>query len=88
MCLRRGQPARSAGCGRTVTRCGGPSTGWKLPSERAWPLPMLVSLLAFIIVGVIVLCVGKVAYRALDRRRLADWEADWQAIEPQWSGRR
>jgi hypothetical protein len=56
--------------------------------EQAGPLPMLVSLLAFIIVGVIVLCVGKVAYRALDRRRLADWEADWQAIEPQWSGRR
>jgi len=24
---------------------------------------------------------------ALDRRRLAGWEAEWSAVEPQWTGR-
>jgi len=32
--------------------------------------------------------VGWVTSRVLDRRRLADWEADWSVVEPQWTGRR
>jgi hypothetical protein len=32
--------------------------------------------------------VGWLAHRALDRRRLAGWDADWLATEPRWSPRR
>jgi len=32
--------------------------------------------------------VGWVTSRVLDRRRLADWEADWSVVEPKWTGRR
>lgn len=30
---------------------------------------------------------GAFARRALDRRRLNDWEAEWRADGPLWSGR-
>ena len=30
---------------------------------------------------------GSVTSLVLDRRRLADWETDWLAVEPQWTGR-
>jgi hypothetical protein len=48
----------------------------------------LARVLAFLTVCVIVLCAGQLAYGALDRRRMAAWEADWRATEPQWTGRR
>lgn len=32
--------------------------------------------------------VERVTSRMLDRRRLAGWEADWSAVEPQWTRRR
>jgi hypothetical protein len=32
--------------------------------------------------------VGGAASLALDRRRLARWEADWRVVEPQWTRRR
>jgi hypothetical protein len=31
---------------------------------------------------------GMLARRALDRRRLRAWEAEWRASGPQWSGHR
>jgi hypothetical protein len=31
--------------------------------------------------------VGSVTSLVLDKRRLARWEADWSAVEPQWTGR-
>jgi hypothetical protein len=31
---------------------------------------------------------GGVVSLVLDKRRLACWEADWSAVEPQWTGRR
>lgn len=48
----------------------------------------LAPIIAFVTVCIIVLCVGQLTFGALDRRRLAAWETDWQAIEPQWTGRR
>jgi DNA mismatch repair protein MutH len=32
--------------------------------------------------------IGWLAHRALNRRRLAAWEADWQATGPRWTPRR
>jgi nucleoside recognition membrane protein YjiH len=34
------------------------------------------------------LCVGVLARRALFRRRLAAWEAEWQAVGPRWTSLR
>jgi hypothetical protein len=44
--------------------------------------------MALAILAIAVLVIHQIARRILDRRRMADWEADWSAIEPQWTGRR
>jgi hypothetical protein len=36
----------------------------------------------------VLLAAGKLARRALDRRRLSAWDAEWRAIGPLWSGHR
>jgi hypothetical protein len=36
----------------------------------------------------IVLCAGQLARVALDRRRLAAWDAQWRATGPQWTRQR
>ena len=45
----------------------------------------LATLLTPLAVGFIVLCAGLLAHAVLGRRRLAAWDADWQATEPQWT---
>ena len=42
-------------------------------------------MLAPLAVGFIVLCTGLLAHAVLGRRRLAAWDTDWQATEPQWT---
>jgi hypothetical protein len=42
--------------------------------------------LAVLALGVVV--IHQVVRHILDRRRMARWEADWSAVEPQWTGRR
>lgn len=48
----------------------------------------LAAVLACIAVGFLVACVGLLTRSMLGQRRLAAWDADWQATEPQWTGRR
>ena len=36
--------------------------------------------------GLVLLALGTLARRALDRRRLSAWEAEWRASGPLWSG--
>lgn len=48
----------------------------------------LVASLATLIVAVTVAMLGLLAHWALDRRRLAAWDAHWSVTEPQWTGRR
>lgn len=79
-----------ARAGATVTvwvDVSGQVTGPPLELRRGRDQAALAPMLAFIAVGVIVLCTGRLAFGALDRRRLAVWEADWRATEPQWTGR-
>ena len=38
--------------------------------------------------GLVALLVGVAVHRALDRRRLAAWDADWLATGPRWTTRR
>ena len=48
-----------------------------------------VAVMATCLVSVLALfTVAALARRALDRRRLSAWEAEWRAGEPLWSGRR
>jgi hypothetical protein len=42
--------------------------------------------LASIAAGLVLVCAGQLARSMLGRRRLAAWDADWQATEPQWTG--
>jgi hypothetical protein len=39
-------------------------------------------------VGIVLLFALWLARSVLDRRRLADWAAEWSAVEPQWTKRR
>lgn len=45
----------------------------------------LATMLTPLVVGFILLCTGALAHSVLGRRRLAAWDADWQATEPQWT---
>jgi hypothetical protein len=79
-----------ARAGRTVMvwmAADGRLTGTPLQSSQVWGLVVLASGLAPFAVGIIVLCAGQLARHALDRRRLAAWDADWRATEPLWTGR-
>jgi hypothetical protein len=46
-----------------------------------------VTALAPLGVALVLLTMAGVTHRVLDRRRMAAWEADWNAVEPQWSRR-
>lgn len=46
-----------------------------------------VGLLAPLMLGLLLLALAGVVHRALDRRRMAAWEADWSLVEPQWTRR-
>ncbi len=51
---------------------------------------VMAGLLAMFLVGVPLAAVataGLLARRALDRRRLAAWEAEWSRTGAQWTGR-
>jgi len=48
----------------------------------------LAVMMTCLVTWVLLLAAGMLARRALDRRRLRAWEAEWRASGPQWSGRR
>lgn len=47
----------------------------------------LAAVLASLVLGLLLLSGAVLAHRALNRRRLAAWEADWSATEPRWRRR-
>jgi hypothetical protein len=40
------------------------------------------------VLGTVLICATSLALQLLDRRRLADWDADWQTTEPRWNTHR
>ncbi len=87
-----GQVPAPAGAraGRTVTvwvDAAGRLTGMPLQLSQVWDLVVLVTGLAALVTGLALLGIGQLAYAALGRRRLAAWDADWLATEPQWTRR-
>jgi uncharacterized membrane protein YhaH (DUF805 family) len=61
-----------------------PPLGHRVVVGNVWLAVMMTCLVSW----VLLLAAGMLARRALDRRRLRAWEAEWRASGPQWSGRR
>jgi hypothetical protein len=58
-----------------------PSHGATLAHEAT------AGVVATVALGIMLLCLASVGRWVLDRRRLADWEAAWAAVGPQWTRR-
>lgn len=64
-----------------------------LQPSQARGQAVAAAILAPLVLGMIVLCAGQLAHAALDRRRLATWDAQWRATGPggpgsQWTRQR
>jgi uncharacterized membrane protein YhaH (DUF805 family) len=94
-----GQPPRTGEVLAVVgARKGSTVRTWIDPSGAVTDPPMehrvvvgnvwLAVMMTCLVSWVLLLAAGMLARRALDRRRLRAWEAEWRASGPQWSGRR
>jgi hypothetical protein len=66
----------------------GQLTGSPLQHSQVTGRAVIAQVLAVTALAVVLIIVGWAARWALDRRRLASWEAEWLASEPRWSPRR
>ncbi len=81
----------AAKAGRTVRvwiDAAGRQVSPPLQPAQASAQAVLAAVAAPIVLGFLLLGAGLLAHAALGRRRLAAWDADWQATEPQWTRRR
>jgi hypothetical protein len=94
-----GQPPRSGEVQATVgARAGSTVTVWiNASGALTGPPPdhreiagdvCVAAITTFVVTSLLVLGCNTLARRALDRRRLRAWEADWRATGPLWSGHR
>jgi hypothetical protein len=63
-------------------------TGQPLQPSQIRNQMMLAAIFAPIVLGLVLLCAGQFAHYLFQRQRLATWDGEWQAVEPQWSRRR
>ena len=80
--------ARAGSTVKVWVDAAGRLTGPPLQLSQARGQAVLAALLAPIVAGLLILCAGQLAHALLGRRRLAAWDADWQATESQWTRRR
>lgn len=66
----------------------GQLTGSPLQHSQVTGRAVIAQVLAVTALAVVLIIVGWAARWALDRRRLAAWEAEWLASGPRWSPRR
>lgn len=69
-----------------ITSDGRPSEAPLLDSQVAGQV-MFAEVSSVIVVALAVTATGLVARRALDKRRLAAWDAEWRTIGPRWTTR-
>ena len=96
-------PRRTGPCTRVMSRpppepgrAGPCRSGWtgrrpdRAPacSEQVTGQEGLAMVIAPFALGGILLCVSALALQAVDRRRLAAWDAEWRAFGPRWSSLR
>jgi hypothetical protein len=80
-----------AAVGSTVmvwTNRAGQLTDSPLMHTQVVDRAVMSRVLAVAALGVLLIAVGMLARRALDKRRLAAWDAEWLATGPRWSHRR
>jgi hypothetical protein len=76
--------------GHTVlvwTGTAGQLTGPPLRHQPAASQAALGAVLTVAGLGLVLGCGGVLSHRALDKRRLAAWDAGWQTTGPQWTSR-
>ena len=66
----------------------GPVAGSPLTRDENTARVIATGMLALAFLAVLVLGLAQAAWRLLDRRRLAAWEAAWSSTGPQWTQRR
>jgi hypothetical protein len=66
----------------------GRPTGPPLQAQQVRGQAFLAAVLAPVLLGEMLLVAGQLAHFLLGRRRLAAWDAEWQAIGPRWSSLR
>lgn len=79
-----------ARAGSTVlvwTGTAGQLTEPPLPHQPAASQAALGAVLTVVGLGLVLGCGGVLSHRALDKRRLAGWEAGWRTTGPQWTSR-
>lgn len=77
--------ARAGSAVRVWVDGSGQLTGAPLQNSDVALEVAVAAILAPAGLGLLLLCAGVAARRVLERRRLAAWEADWQATEPGWT---
>jgi len=80
--------ARAGHTVRVWVDAAGRPTGPPLRHEQAMGQALLAAGAATVALGAILLAAAALAVRAVDRRRLAAWTADWQATAPRWTSPR
>jgi hypothetical protein len=82
-------PGQRAGSTVMVwTDAAGRVTERPLTMAQVHDQAVMAAVVTAIILGVMLWCAGELAHYLLGRRRLAAWDAEWQAIGPQWTTRR
>jgi hypothetical protein len=89
---RTGRIPVSAGmaAGRTVrlwVDSAGSPTRFPLNHRLALAHEATAAVIATVALGIVLLCLAWAGRWVLDRRRLADWEAAWAVVSPQWTRR-
>ena len=90
---RRGYVVVPAGtqAGRTVriwVDRAGWQTGPPLRPDQVTGQMVLAMVIAPFTLGAVLVCAGTLGLQAVDRRRLAAWDADWQTTGPRWTSLR
>jgi hypothetical protein len=80
--------ARAGSTAIVWTDSTGQLTAPPLRHAQADSAAELYAVIAMAVLAAVLACAGVLTRRALDRRRLAAWEADWSATGPQWTSRR
>jgi hypothetical protein len=65
----------------------GQLTGLPLQRSQVVAQAVMAAMFAPVALGLLLGAVGLLAHGALSQRRMAAWDADWQATEPQWTRR-
>jgi hypothetical protein len=82
-------PGESAGSRLTIwVDAAGRQTGQPLQGSDIAAQHTIAALLGPVVLGLVLLGGWALTRRALDRRRMAAWDADWQMTGPRWTSRR